>query len=342
MMNKKALAVLLTIAVFSASVLAGCVITQVKESGTSGEGETPTERRTRTEKTTEAPTEGPTEAPTEGPTPPETAKTREGEQLKEFRYSSGGGMNGDTYSVEMNYQKDGSVRIVMRQSPEHWIAQFETIVDPGDDALARMQALLEDSGMNKWKDVEPYYIALDGPSTSLTYTFQVGDDWNTRRHVSVSLDGDFTDEDSEKVKAARDLLFTLYREGTVISAHALDEDGEPIPEGADARLPEKTIRYLLSGYWNAVDVVQNGEYVGSAEAVPEKWQWVWLSGGQIEMTVNVPENMTIRQGSEPVFPVETSWSAVTKDGSAEMTMAGFKLYIYDHETELVYIYERND
>lgn len=268
-------------------------------------------------------------------------KTEHG-PLTSASYYKGGGMNGDTYCVELSQKNDEAV-VTVKISAAHWIPVRVYEYRAAGDAFTRTREYIDQYNLSAWKDLpfDQEHAALDAPSSSIEMRFDDRELTGRTSYVSVSYESMIPDGGMEILNGFTDLLYGFYTADDLIETYLLDENGEKVLTGRDVENTDVQRDALLRGYWRSESfiAVENGETTKERPANDHDFMIYELNSTEYGMRL-ITENADgriesdyqfLKYVSSPLMDLDASWYAVFRetDGEKELylTAVGDRIYL---------------
>jgi len=274
----------------------------------------------------------------------QSIKAEHGELLS-VSYSRGGGMEGDTYLVELKKDDAGALTLKRSSSASHVFpvqVREYSVSDP--DALTKLREYIDRYNLAVWSDLpfDEEHIALDAPTTSIGLAF---DDsafggWK-QQSFRISYDNVVPEGGYDILNGLSSLLHSFIREEDLSEMYILGDDGEKIYTGSGVENSDDEIRLLLCGYWRSEKLLITGSD-GSAEETPyTDDDYVFFDLGSYSDDLSIELISVGGEGErtaldfkelvhERLFDYDSSWYAVFEAPDGErcrVTVAGDRLYM---------------
>lgn len=171
--------------------------------------------------------------------------------LMGVEYSHGGGMQGDTYYLELYRGPDESPAIRTTRAAEH---SFSLIVEEyraDPQAFDALREKIDSDNLSVWSDLpfEDEFIALDAPSTAIKLIFDDTEYGGGARSSSwISYENVIPEGGRPILNDFAAQLKSYIHKEDLLDAYFVDK-GERIMTGRDTDNTEEEISALLSGSW---------------------------------------------------------------------------------------------
>ena len=173
-------------------------------------------------------------------------------ELVKCSYSHGGGMLGDVYVITVKKIDDNKSQLSIEESPSHNERIVTTMYDVDSEVFADLKQIMSDYNLYSVskKGKSPFEV-LDGPSTSISYTFEDYDGFRISDYQNLNK------KDYEAIQKVRDTILSYAKgEPTVsIEPHelGLNIDGYNLiykmnSSKAAEHLVELSGKYLFDSY----------------------------------------------------------------------------------------------
>ena len=146
-------------------------------------------------------------------------------------HNASGDMNGNLYSATLERAEDGSMALVVLESPDHMTPATVSTYRADDDALDQMRAIIDRYDMTRWDDLPMSdMFPLDAAGRSITMRFDDGEGfWDS---YTVDYYSELPEEGPEAFDAFLDCLFQWATPERLVDQHIMVEDADRIEEGA--------------------------------------------------------------------------------------------------------------
>ncbi len=178
-------------------------------------------------------------------------------ELLSAGYSSGGGMEGDTYSLTVGKEEDGSVFAEVRTSPAHYIPVRVFRYDADPELFRELKDYADTNHLSVWSDL-PYddsMMAMDAPSSGITLIYDDSVRGASEYEIyGISYDNVIPEGGMDILKGFTDLLNKAVKED--YSDTFLDHNGQQIRTGREISNSDEEIGALLTGNWRSEKVIR--------------------------------------------------------------------------------------
>ncbi|MBO4879808.1 MAG: hypothetical protein J5544_06070 [Clostridia bacterium] len=272
-------------------------------------------------------------------------------ELTAVIYSHGGGMNGDRFVLSLSHDRKRGGEPILRKesSPDNEIPLRVHLYSAEEELFSRLRRLIDENNLTAWKDLpfDEEMVALDAPSTSISLTFNdlaVGGEkyeYCTISYENVVPDGGFV-----VLREFVALLSEAAREENLIETFLLDDHEQPIYTGRNIANTDEQAAALITGYWDAEEVVANGDPDTARRFAEDEAPSCSCFGFKEKAELRCPdENGKFRTTEytilgvrhEPVGGHDCSWHIVLEDPADKANV-----YLTFSGDRLIWLFEAKD